>query len=161
MIQDFCGWLQETPLSLFLQNHQWITPGIQTLHILCVSLLMANMALLNVRMLGFAARRRTISEMVRRLLPWMWPLLVMLLVTGTFLTITEPYRELMNPAYRAKMSMIALVASLAAVVRSASRVRDPFLDRHQTTAKILAVTSMILWLAILTAGRWIAYVEPL
>ena len=35
------AWLSDTPLSRLLQNVDWLVPAIQTLHILCVALVIS------------------------------------------------------------------------------------------------------------------------
>jgi hypothetical protein len=161
MIREFCDWLAQTPLSLVMQNTSWVVPALQVIHILSVSMLIAAMVMLDLRMMGWVQRRQTIAETASRFLPWLWPALGVLAVTGTLLTITEPSRELMNPAFRAKMIMIVLVGTLTAVIGRLLRRDGRFWDDHARAAILVAASSLVLWLGILTAGRWIAYVEPL
>jgi hypothetical protein len=161
MIREFCDWLSQTPLSLVMQNTSWVVPTLQVIHILSVSMLMAAMVMLDLRMMGWVQRRQTIAQTASRFLPWLWPALGVLAVTGTLLTITEPSRELMSPAFRAKIIMIVLVATLAAAIGRLLRRDARFWDDHALSAIVVAASSLVLWLGILTAGRWIAYVEPL
>jgi hypothetical protein len=161
MIREFCDWLSQTPLSITMQNTSWIVPALQVIHILSVSILMAAMIMLDLRMIGVVQRRQTIAQTASRFLPWLWPALGVLALTGALLTITEPSRELMSPAFRAKMIMIVLGGALALTIGRALRRDARFWDDHAGAAILVASFSLVLWLGILTAGRWIAYVEPL
>jgi prepilin signal peptidase PulO-like enzyme (type II secretory pathway) len=144
-----------------MQNASWVVPALQVIHILSVSVLMAAMVMLDLRMLGVVQRRQTIAQTASRFLPWLWPALGVLALTGALLTITEPSRELMSPAFRAKMLMIVIVGALAATIGRSLRRDARYWDDRAGAAILVAAFSLILWLGILTAGRWIAYVEPL
>ncbi len=67
-----------------------------------------------------------------------------------------------NPYLRIKLMLFALIIIHALVFRSVYRnVAD--LDRSPVIpgrAKLAAVLSMVLWISVVTAGRWIGYWEP-
>ena len=68
MLQSFCDWLSNTPFSLKIQTILWIIPAVQTVHILCVSIVMASMAMLDLRLVG-VTKRQPVSRMVNRFVP--------------------------------------------------------------------------------------------
>jgi uncharacterized membrane protein len=93
--------------------------------------------------------------------PWVWRVLVILLVTGILLTITEPTRELMNNAFRLKMLMVVVLIVLTSVFSSALK-KDPeycsVTPGRRVLGSALALGSLILCVSIVAAGRLIAYV---
>ena len=158
MVQAFCDWLSNTPVSLKIQTVVWIIPAIQTVHILSVSIVMASMAMLDLRLMGIAGKRQPISRMVDRFVPWVWRVLLILFTTGAILTIGEPSRELLNWAFRTKMVMVASVSLITLAVQLMNRRDATFWENRRIAAAVVGVVSLLLWLAIVTAGRWIAYV---
>jgi uncharacterized membrane protein SirB2 len=158
MVQAFCDWLSNTRVSLMIQSILWIVPAVQSVHILCVSLVMSSVAMLDLRLMGFWGRRQPISRMVDRLLPWVWYPLIVLAATGLVLIVGEPARELPNWAFRAKMAMLAIVILITFIVQRRSRRIDNYWESRQVAAGLTGLVSLLLWVGIVTAGRWIAYV---
>jgi uncharacterized membrane protein SirB2 len=158
VIQAFCDWLSNTPVSLKIQTVLWIIPAVQTVHILSVSIVMASMAMLDLRLMGIAGKRQSISRMVTRLVPWVWRVLLILATTGAILIIGEPDRELLNWAFRTKMAMVATVSLITLVVQQMNKRDAMFWETRRIAAAAVGVVSLLLWVAIVTAGRWIAYV---
>jgi FtsH-binding integral membrane protein len=84
-----------------------------------------------------------------------WWLLLILLATGALLITAEPGRTISNPAFYAKMIMLAVVIVLTLwLAASARRVEKP--TGLQLT---VAVVALLLWMGIIFCGRFIAYVE--
>jgi uncharacterized membrane protein SirB2 len=157
MIQSFCDWLSNTSLSLIIQTVMWIIPTVQTVHILCVAIVMSSMAMLDLRLIGVAGRRQTIAQMVSRFVPWVWGALPVLLTSGIILIVGEPSRELLNPYFRAKMAMLATVIVITFVVQRQNKKDAKYWEGRKTAALLTGLASLLLWVGIVTAGRWIAY----
>jgi uncharacterized membrane protein SirB2 len=157
MIESFCNWLSNTSLSLTIQTVMWIIPAVQTVHILCVAIVMSSMAMLDLRLIGIAGRRRSIAQMVSRLVPWVWGALPVLLTSGIVLIVGEPSRELLNPYFRAKMAMLATVIVITLLVQRQNRKDANYWEGRRTAARWTGLASLVLWVGIVTAGRWIAY----
>lgn len=158
MVQAFCNWLSNTPVSLKIQTVLWIIPAVQTIHILSVSIVMASMAMLDLRLMGVAGKSQPISRMVDRFVPWVWRVLLILFATGVVLTIGEPERELLNWAFRTKMAMVATVSLITLAVQLMNKRDATFWENRRIAAAAVGVVSLLLWVGIVTAGRWIAYV---
>ena len=72
------------------------------------------MVVVDLRLLGMAGGRQTISAMTRRYFPWVWFALAVLLLTGLTLVVGEPHRELLNAVFVAKMALLAVAIVLTA-----------------------------------------------
>jgi uncharacterized membrane protein len=155
-MQAFCDWLSNTRLSLTIQTVLWIIPAVQTVHILCVAIVMSSMAMLDLRLLGLAGRAKSISYMVKRFVPWVWWTLPVMAATGAILIIGEPSRELLNPYFRAKMLMLATVILITLAVQLLNN-KNAYWEMRQRGAILAGSVSLLLWVGIVTAGRWIAY----
>jgi hypothetical protein len=159
MVQEFCDWLSTTPLSVAIQTQFWVIPTVQTIHILAIAVVVACMAMLDFRLLGLAGMRQPVVAMANRFLPWTWGALVVLLLSGVILIIGEPARELLSPVFQVKMVLLAVVVGLTCLIQRSIRRRAAFGDWRGAAARSAAIASLLLWVAIVTAGRWIAYLE--
>jgi uncharacterized membrane protein len=161
VIPQFCEWLSATPVSQTFQDLTWFVPLVQTIHILCIAVVMTSVGMLDFKLLGLAGRAQSLGAMVAKFMPWIWTALAILLITGVLLTITEPSRELMNLAFRAKMLMVlGMAAMLMAVqrcLRSDAHYWNVSLGRR-TLARAIGAASLLLAVCIIVAGRWIAYI---
>jgi hypothetical protein len=159
VIRQFSEWLKHTPVSEGIQNTFWIIPTVQTVHILAIAIVMSSVLVLNLRLLGIAARTQTFAEVAERYLPWVWSALAVLLVTGCILIVAEPGRELGSEVFWLKMSLLFGVIIVTAAVQCAQTGQAEFWERRRLLSVITAIVSLTLWIGILSAGRWIAYVE--
>jgi uncharacterized membrane protein SirB2 len=157
MIEHFCDWLSNTQMSLTIQTVDWIIPAVQTIHILCVALVMSSMAMLDLRLMRLAGVQQQTSKVVARFVPWVWYVIPVLLGTGAILIIGEPSRELLNPYFRAKMVMLAAVICITFLVQRKVRDDASFWDTRKIPAALIGSLSLLLWIGIVSAGRWIAY----
>jgi hypothetical protein len=161
-IQLFCDWLSATPLSITIQSVTWIIPMVQSVHIMAITVVMGSALMMDMKLLGVVGRGTPVVAMNRRFLPWVWTSLVVLFCTGVILTIAEPGRELINFVFRLKMLLVLTVIALTAVYQEiVRRHADAWGDTpsNQWSARAIGAVSLIIWVAIVVCGRWIAYVE--
>lgn len=161
-LHTFTEWLANTGLSTTIQNVSWIIPAVQTVHIICVAIVISAVFLVDLRILGVFARGQPVASLSHRFLTWIWYTLLVLLVTGSLLIIGEPTRSVLNPAMWAKMTMLLIVAGLTRVIQRPLLTDAGFWDASGTrraTVKTIAIVSLALWSCIVFAGRWIAYVS--
>jgi uncharacterized membrane protein len=120
---------------------------------------MTSMAMLDLRLVGIAGRRQSLTEIGARFLPWVWGTLVVLLCSGSILIIAEPGRELINNVFWLKMSLLVGAVVLTLIFQTMLRRRNGFWEHHRAAAVLLGSVSLLMWVGIVGAGRWIAYVE--
>jgi hypothetical protein len=160
MFRPLADWISDTPLSKTLQDQAWVVPTSQSIHILAVSIVFGSACMINLRLLGVGRSGRSVSQLSNTLVPWMWRGLAVLLVTGLIQTITEPVRQFVTPMFWAKMMMILVVATMTAFYAKAVRRNASAWDAaasRPVRAKVFAVLSTLLWLAIIVCGRFIGY----
>ena len=161
-VQAFSEWLAATPLSLRIQTVEWIIPTVQTVHILSIALVTSSAAMVDLHVLGVLSRSEPLVAVTRRFLPWIWWTLLVLLVTGATLIIGEPERSLGNPAFLLKMSLLAVVLMVTLIFQRGMRRDEHHWEssrRRRVGARVLAGVSLVLWVGIVFAGRWIAYID--
>jgi hypothetical protein len=161
-LDAFCDRLSETAVSQAIQTTDWVIPAVQTAHILAVAAVVSSILLVNLRFLGLRGRNQPIAAVTARYVPIVWYGLPILLATGATLIIAEPSRSLQNPIFVVKMALVLLAAGATLGYQIPLR-RDPgFWDcssSRRWLARLIACLSMPLWVAIVFAGRWIAYVQ--
>ena len=161
MIQAFCDWLAATRPSRLFADLGWFVPTIQTIHILAIAAVVTLLSMLNFRLLRITRSGPSLDSLAAGYIPWVWRALVILLVSGLLLTITEPSRELMNDTFRLKMLLVLALTILTVILRATLR-QDPgywtSTPQRRLLGSTLAAVSLILCVGIVAAGRLIAYV---
>jgi hypothetical protein len=102
-----------------------------------------------------------LPEVGRRFLPLIWPVVLILLLTGALLIIAEPRRSLSNSTFYIKMTLLAFALMLTGLLQwSLSAPGFWERDRGRRIAGRLAATaSLLAWGGIIFAGRFIAYTQ--
>ncbi len=160
-IVAFADWLASTPVSVTIQNVKWIIPGVQSVHILSIALLIASTVTLDLRLVGVTRGGPSLAMLEKRFTPWFWGAIIVLLLTGLVMITGEPARELLNWMFYTKLVLVLAVVAVtfAVQVRLRARPADIAPTPAQRTADILlGGLSLVLIVAIIAAGRWIAYV---
>jgi len=161
-LSEFSKWLAATPLSHAIQTTGWIIPTVQTIHILSVAVVFSSATLVNLRIWRLLQRDAPLPEIARRFLPAIWPVLLVLLITGSLLIIGEPRRSLVNSTFYLKMALLAfaivLTAGLQRWISSSPNSWDGD-RRRQMTGRVAATLSILVWCGIVFVGRWIAYTQ--
>jgi hypothetical protein len=156
----FSQWLATTSGSIALHESIYMYPLIESVHVLTLCLFVGFAATLDLRLMGIVFRRVPVSEVARRLLPWMGVGFVIMVATGVLLFYAIPIRSWHNIFFRFKLVMLVLAGLNAWVFHAGIWRRvarwdlDPITPRAARTAGAL---SLVLWAAIIVSGRMIAY----
>lgn len=163
-ITQLCDWLAATPLSVGIQSTSWLIPAVQTVHILAIAALIGASLAVSLHLLGVSARTESSRDIAARYLPIVWWSLPILLLSGAVLIVAEPARSLANPIFAIKMGLL-LIASIVTLSFQLPLRRDGEFWRATPSrvlvARSLGVLSFSLWVSVIFAGRWIAYVEAM
>ena len=158
-VESYGDWLYATSLSTAIRETTWIIPAVQSIHIMAIAIIVGSALVTELRLAGVLATEQAPSSVVRRYLPWMLWALAVLLTSGTVLVVAEPNRTLGNTVFWTKMALV-LCAFLVMLL-----LRRPLLDagfadtgRGRLSAlKPIAWMMMLVWIAVIFCGRFIAY----
>ncbi len=155
-LHQFSEWLSSTPLSQLIQVTTWAIPGIQTIHIISLALVFASALVFSLRIAGHGLASEPLHLLAARFTRAIWWLLLLLLLSGTLLIVAEPGRTITNPVFYAKMLMLAVVIAVTLWLSAVARRQ---FERPSGLHVFMAAVSILLWIGIMFAGRFIAYVE--
>jgi hypothetical protein len=155
---DLVRWIASLPLSQLIRKISWLIPLLQTIHILATGMILSSVIMIDLRIWGFS-RSESASERSHRFLPWLWSGLLLLTVTGIGLVLGNP-RSLADPAFQAKMLVMAVAIVATIVVAAVLRPGDHAIGGAgaRRTANVMATVALVLWVGVTFAGRgrWIS-----
>ena len=117
--------------------------------------------MIDLRILGLAVASQEIQEMAQRLRYLTLGGVIGVFSSGIWFVLARPNRYFNNPVFQIKFALLlpALLCSFW-IFRIAMRTPQFWLAQPWR-GKILAATSLLLWISVVLAGRWIAYAEYL
>ena len=159
----FMQWLNETAFSITMRDSTWAEPVVETIHVLTLTLFLGFTVLLDLRLLGVSMHRRKVSDVVEELNPWLMGGFLVMIVTGVLLFCGDPVAFYNSIFFKVKMLML-LLAGLNVWLFNATvgrKMAEWDIDAETPgRARAAAVVSLVLWVAIVAAGRAIAYSLP-
>jgi hypothetical protein len=144
-----------------LGNIPGLPPLVQTVHILGITAIMASVVMIDLRLLGLALPGQHPRELARRLLPWMWWALPALALSGLMFLCARPNRYLFNRVFAWKFAFMAPAIALGLVLQWMV-AQEGFWDEvggRRMAARVIALCSVLLWIGVVMAGRFIAYAD--
>ena len=152
--------VETSPVGAAVRESLWLFPAIETVHLLGMAVLFTTIAIFDLRLLGLALPGIPIKDLARGIFPWAWTAFAVQVATGSLLFSSEATKMVINPAFRLKMLLIALAGLHALAFRSIGRDL-PAWDPAKPTpirAKVAGLTSFLLWVGVVAAGRWIGFI---
>jgi hypothetical protein len=149
----FFEWCEGTFLGSAVRESIYAFPVIEAVHLIALCVIGGAIIVVDLRMLGFGMRDQRISELAEHVRPWLVGGLAVMLSTGVLLFLGEAVKCFYNNAFWVKMLTlpVALVFTFA--------VKGRLLDGLETgtRSRLLGSASLVLWVVVAAAGRWIGY----
>jgi hypothetical protein len=160
---SFLAWLHDTAFSTVMRESVWAEPIVETIHVLTLSVFLGFVLLLDLRLLGVALRQRSVSDLFRELNPGLFGGFAVMVVTGLLLFSGDPVAFFSTLFFKLKMIMLVLAGVNVLVFNATLGRRLAAWDRAAQPpwgARLAGLVSLVLWIAIVAAGRGIAYALP-
>jgi hypothetical protein len=135
-----------------LGAHPWAYPMLEVVHLIGVALILGNLVLLELRVFGWASAL-PIEPLARFSLGLVGLGFGLAVVTGLLMFGTQPGELLANRVFTVKVALIMLAGCNAGWFHARRS-----LQLQDTTARVSMLLSSVLWILVITCGRWIAYV---
>jgi hypothetical protein len=144
-----------------IDSSMWVWPILEDLHFIGLILLLAAVGILNLRILGFF--KQLPLAPLHRFIPWGIAGFALNVITGFLFFIGMPGFYVVNLVFQIKMLTI-LVAGAELLLfdcTGAFRMIEHLAPGEEAPrfAKFIAVTSIVLWIAVIVLGRYIPYGE--
>lgn len=155
-----CRWLEDTGGSVALHESIWVYPIVESVHVLTLCLFLGMTVMIDLRLLGANFTATPVSQVYRRLAPWMMSGFAIMVVSGALLFYASPVKTYLNIFFRLKMTFLVM-AGLNVIVfhftTSRTMPRWDVEERPPLRVRLAGGVSLVLWTAIAVCGRMIAY----
>jgi hypothetical protein len=169
---ELLTWLEQTDFSTWLRESDWGYPVLLCVHAVGMGMVVGITWMYAARILGYAKSFPLAG--FDKLFGLAWFGFAINLLSGVLLFIGEPRRLFATPAFWIKMVLIVFAGLSLWALAKAVHGTDPY-DADglpgpdgalvgdvavTTAAKIAAISTIVFWLAAITAGRIIGYTMP-
>lgn len=154
--------IQDTEFFTALRESALVYPIVMSTHLASIAIFGGMILLTDLRMLGLAMNSVSISDMIRQTRRLKWIGFVIMITCGILLAGSKLESYYDNPYFQLKLTLLTLVGVHAWVFHRRIYGNPAQLDSLPTApriAKVAACISIVLWVGILSAGRWIAYFD--
>jgi hypothetical protein len=143
----FSTWLRESPSV-------WAYPTVLTLHTLGLGVLVGANWMVDLRVLGVA--RAVPIGILSRAFPVMWAGFWLNAISGVLLLVADPTKGLI-PIFLWKLGVIAVGVAFILLLKRKVYGRGVEMDNASVGVKTMAALSLVIWIAAIATGRWMAY----
>ncbi len=160
-LTEFWSWLESLPIALRIGESWWF-PLLESVHVVGITLVFGSLLMVDLRLIGIAARSYAVSRMSHELVPWTWAAFVLSLITGLGLFITRASHYIENVAFQAKLLALVLAGINMAVFHFGVFRHVAKWDSAAITpisAKVAGTLSLLLWMGVMLAGRWVGHLS--
>jgi hypothetical protein len=159
-VLEFCEWLETTSVAAVVRESTYGFPILVAVHILGLTLSVGTLVWFDLRLLGLGWRGCPVSEVYRRLAPWLFTGFGVMALSGGALFTGFATAAYGNLAFRVKLAAMALAGVNALVYHlTAERAiaRWDAAPRPPLAAKLAGLTSIAAWTVVILSGRVMSY----
>jgi len=163
MLLPFFEWCETLWLGRAVVGSLWLFPAIEAVHLLGLAVLGGTLLLVDLRLLGLGLTRTPAAALARDARPWMIGAIVVMILTGVPLFLSEAVKCYYNTSFWVKMTTFPVALAFTFTVRPwAMREPAAVLDARDVrdTARrqaLVGALSIALWVTVAAAGRWIGF----
>jgi len=138
----------------------WMYNAVAVVHYLTMFWFIGSVAIVDLRIMGIAARERNLAELGDQLLPWAWIGFTLSVIAGFLEFATAASDWAPDPVFHIKLMMIVVSVSFTIIVQMGVKTWGQAAE-IPTGAKIVACISLLLWIATIVTASEIPALEGL
>jgi hypothetical protein len=156
----FCQWIETTSLSTAIREGALYYPVLGAFHLASIGWFGGMVLMGDLSVLGIGLPHATVAEVLSQFRRWKWVGFVVVVVSGGLLWWSEPVVCYRSVSFRIKLALLALACANALFLRKAiyrSLAAGDLAPVRSPGARVGACLSLLLWIAIVFAGRGTAF----
>jgi hypothetical protein len=144
--------IEASALGQTIRESTWLFPAIESTHLLALALLGGSILIMALSILGWGLKT-PVAELYKSAHRYLNAAVIVLLITGVLLGVSEPVKLYGRQAFWIKMISLALALLLTYFAF------NPLVRRGASGASLRSITLLTIasWLMVAMAGRWIGF----
>ena len=148
--------LEASAIGEAVRNSLWLFPVVEAFHLIGLAIIGGAVLVVDFRLLGLGLRDHPLARLARAMQPWVIGSLVLMIVSGIPLFLSEAIKCYYSFAFWTKMTALLLAITFTFTVRRSVTCAAEGRFAPQLN-KAVAMTSLALWSTVGWGGRWIGF----
>ncbi len=149
-------WLDTSILADISKAYGGVFAVVQMVHLVALAMLGGTVLVSDLRLLGILLSDVSSESVLVNMDRWFSVALVVIVVSGVFMSSAVAIKLYYNEMFWAKMSGLFFGAAFVYFVRR-PLLRYPHDTINVWSLRLIAVSSMIIWFTVAASGRWIGF----
>ena len=159
-VDELLQWLKETGFATAIRENGSLFPWIESVHVLAITILIGSIGLLELRLIGLTSLNRSVSRVLKDILPITWVAFAVSVVSGFLLFSSNAPTYAGNAFFLSKLALLAgaglnAFGFHAFVERSIAKWDSA--SRTPIPARLSGIFSLVMWVGIVVCGRWVGF----
>lgn len=159
-VDELLHWLKDTEFATAIRENGSLFPWIESVHVLGVTVLIGSVGLLELRLIGLTSLNRSVSRVLKDVLPITWSAFAVSVVSGFLLFASNAPTYATNTFFLGKLVLLAAAGLNAfgfhafverSIAKWDSAARTPL------PARLSGIFSLLMWVGIVVCGRWVGF----
>jgi len=142
-MRSICEALQHSKTLLTILGWAPFAAGLEVIHYVGVFIMVGSFVLVDLRVMGLAARKRGVGEFAAQLFPYAWTGVAMVALSGFLMFTTSAADYYSDPSFHMKMLVTALALITAVIVQIGASRCDRMSSILLTAFKVVALICMV------------------
>ena len=148
--------LEMTGIGEMIRSSLWLFPVIEAFHLVAFAVLGGVVIITDLRLLGLAMRSQPTAQIARDSRPWLKGSLVVVIISGVLLFLSEAVKCYYSIPFRIKISSLILAIIFTWTLHHRAANADEA-TLGPIKGRVAAVISLVLWGTVAWGGRWIGF----
>jgi len=161
-LQDLAQTVGDSGLGAWMRSNVLAMPVVEAAHVLAAVTVLGTVLVVDLRLLGLTDRLRRVTVVSSEMLRYTWVAFGLAVITGVMMFAANASTYYGNTAFRIKLLLLAGAGINMAIFNLGSLRSVVQWDLQQPApraARVAAVLSVLLWVTIIFAGRWIGFTK--
>lgn len=150
-------WCSTWAPIVFIRDSRYGMPAVQSVHLTGLTVFLATMVILDLRLAGFGNRESSLSGLARQFKPWRTGAVTLVILSGLLIFLATPEKYLGSHPFRIKMALLGCAILFHFGVLRRFIAPEPVSCPRRINV-IVAFLSLTLWFSVGWAGRAIAFI---
>lgn len=156
-LMSWLEWCANSRAIVYIRDSSYGMPAVQSVHLVGLTVLLAAILVLNLRLAGAGMTDWSLPAVERQLRPWALAAMALMLASGLLMFLGNPAKYVASIPFQFKMAALAL-AVLCQFGLFRTFFRSEPSVRPRSMNLVVAGLSLTLWFSVGWAGRVIAFV---
>ncbi len=159
-LTEFLQAIEHSAFATAVREGATLFPFAESAHVAALAFVFGTVVIVDLRLLGLASRKQSVTKLTNDLLPWTWGAFVIAAITGLSLFSSTAERYFDNSYLRLKFLFMFLAGVNMLVFHfiTQKNVKDWDTDPVPPMgARVAGGLSILFWACVIFFGRWVGF----